>query len=100
VKYGALSNDTGRVSLSWVVEPPDGTAPGGRCCFTWKEQGGPPAEPPATRGFGSQLVERSLGGKPATFDFRPSGLVCTFEAPLPLHEPAQEKAGEGSPAPA
>ena len=116
VKYGALSNETGRVSLAWHIEPPDSGAPGGRCCFTWMEEGGPPAEAPATRGFGSQLVERSLGGRPATFDFRPSGLVCTFEASLPEREPAQEsaeesaqepgqvpgqqKAGEGTPAPA
>jgi PAS domain S-box-containing protein len=81
VKYGALSNDSGCVSLTWQVAP--GDPPMLR--LEWREEGGPPVAPPARRGFGSILLERSLthdlDGK-VTTDFRRKGLVCTIEAPL------------------
>ena len=82
VKYGALSNDSGRLRLDWKRiegEPP-------RLLLTWTESGGPPVEKPERRGFGSVLLERSLqqdlGGK-VTLDYRPAGLVCTIETPFP-----------------
>nr|WP_281024468.1 PAS domain-containing protein [Methylorubrum zatmanii] len=50
-KYGALSNETGRVAMSWRVED-------GAFAFEWVEAGGPPVAPPGTRGFGSKLIER------------------------------------------
>ena len=100
MKYGALSNDTGRVKLTWRLQPAGGAAQPQACVFCWEEQGGPPCEPPTTRGFGSQLVERSLGGRPAEFDYRKTGLVCTFEVPMPAREPEHDEAGEDVPAPA
>ena len=50
-KYGALSNETGRVAMAWRVED-------GAFAFDWIETGGPPVTPPASRGFGSKLIER------------------------------------------
>ncbi|MGW5837841.1 PAS domain-containing protein [Methylorubrum extorquens] len=50
-KYGALSNETGRVAMSWRVED-------GAFAFEWIEAGGPPVASPETRGFGSKLIER------------------------------------------
>lgn len=51
----------------------------------WSESGGPPVEPPSTKGYGSRLinasVERLLGGA-ATFDWRREGLHCTLSVPL------------------
>jgi two-component sensor histidine kinase len=42
--------------------------------------------PPTRRGFGSLLLERSLAhdleGK-VSMDFKPDGLVCSIDAPLP-----------------
>ncbi|WP_417308693.1 sensor histidine kinase [Devosia sp.] len=51
-KYGALSNDTGRVRLSWAVDADSGFT------MEWREQGGPPVAPPTRNGFGSQLMRR------------------------------------------
>ncbi|WP_347303507.1 HWE histidine kinase domain-containing protein [Croceibacterium sp. TMG7-5b_MA50] len=82
VKYGALSNDRGRVSIRWKQEPPGG----GRLRFTWVESDGPPVTAPTTRGFGSRLIERALAaelGSPVAMDFRPEGLICMIEAILP-----------------
>ena len=58
-KYGALSVDTGVISLSWSVEP-DGDD---RRILSlhWRERGGPPVPIPTKRGFGSVLLERILG---------------------------------------
>jgi PAS domain S-box-containing protein len=82
VKYGALSNDTGIVTLSWTV---DGDGTDAAFSLKWREQGGPPLTPPQRRGFGSTLIERSLrshfGGKAAT-DYRSDGLVFELQARL------------------
>ncbi|MVO78509.1 PAS domain S-box protein [Sphingomonas sp. MAH-20] len=82
VKYGALSNGGGRVDIEWSVH--DGAGP--RLRLVWREQGGPPVAPPATRGFGSRMIERALaaelGGK-VELQFLPEGLRCLIEASLP-----------------
>jgi two-component sensor histidine kinase len=76
-KYGALSNETGRVTLEWEIIA---DAPKPRLRLIWAEIGGPPVTTPVQRGFGSRLIERSardqLGGE-ATVDFLPRGVVCT-----------------------
>src|SRR5205823_8786105 len=76
-KYGALSNDTGTVTVDWEIIAADGEP---KLRLVWTEAGGPPVAAPAQRGFGSQLIERSvrdqLGGE-ATADFLPGGLVYT-----------------------
>lgn len=83
-KYGALSNETGHVDLSWAVGPgPDGAAP--RFALTWTEINGPPVRPPARRGFGTLMIERSLRSYfrgTATLDYIPSGLRFELESPL------------------
>jgi PAS domain S-box-containing protein len=82
IKYGALSNETGQVSIDWRIL--DGIE--GRCLtLRWRESGGPPVEPPARKGFGSRLIERGLAAElsgVAQMDYDRSGLVCTVEAPL------------------
>lgn len=81
-KYGALSNETGRVTLEWEVIA-DTPKPWLR--LIWTEIGGPPVTAPVRRGFGSRLIERSardqLGGE-ATVDFLPRGVVCTVTCTL------------------
>ncbi len=76
-KYGALSNETGRVTLEWEVIA---DTPKPRLRLIWTEIGGPLVTAPVQRGFGSRLIERSardqLGGE-ATVDFLPRGVVCT-----------------------
>jgi two-component sensor histidine kinase len=81
-KYGALSNDSGTVTLDWeVLEEGDGR----KLRMIWTEAGGPHVSAPVQRGFGSRLIERSardqLGGE-ATVDFLPRGVVCTVTSAL------------------
>ena len=79
-KYGALSNDTGSVTLDWEIITEDQ-----KLRLTWAETGGPPVVAPVQRGFGSRLIERSardqLGGE-ATVDFLPRGVVYTLTCAL------------------
>ena len=79
-RYGALSNATGAVDVRWAILP-DGKA----LKFTWEERRGPPVTPPQRRGFGLRLIEhgmeREISGK-VTLDFRPEGLVCTWDMKL------------------
>lgn len=77
VKYGALSNDVGRINLRW-------TAQGGRIVMLeWRESGGPPVQAPARAGFGSRLLERGvpaeLGGR-AELAYPETGFVYRLSA--------------------
>jgi two-component sensor histidine kinase/ABC-type multidrug transport system ATPase subunit len=79
VKYGALSSDTGTVTIDWR-EQPDG-------CLTlaWRETGGPPAAEPVRKGFGTRLIESIVSGElGGTYEpsFREQGFSCivTLEA--------------------
>ena len=82
-KYGALSSRTGTVSVQWSVEKA-GAEP--RLLLSWKEKGGPQVVMPERRGFGSRMIEGALaaelGGK-VSLDFRPDGLLCRIDAPVP-----------------
>lgn len=83
VKYGALSNETGHVRLSWTIV--DGSMPD-HLRFVWEEFDGPTVEPPTRTGFGSRMIERALAQEidgRAEIEFRPSGVVFTAQAPLP-----------------
>ncbi len=81
-KYGALSNDTGIVTLDWEIL---GEQRAPKLRLTWTETGGPPVVAPVQRGFGSRMIERSardqLGGE-ATVDFLPRGVVYTVTCAL------------------
>jgi PAS domain S-box-containing protein len=77
-KYGALSQDGGRVAIAWRREI-------GRLRLDWKEQGGPPVAEPPQRGFGSRLIEKGLEadfGGTARLLFEPDGLRCAIDASL------------------
>src|SRR5262245_46903005 len=78
VKYGALSNRSGHVRVSWelCVEPDQR-----RLCLTWQEKGGPPVKLPDRKGFGSLLIELTREGQ-TSVDFRPDGVSCLLELPL------------------
>jgi PAS domain S-box-containing protein len=77
-KYGALSVPEGRVEIRSTVN-------GQELQLTWTETGGPEVRPPATQGFGSVIVERSIAhelGGDAELHFEPSGLRCNMRIPL------------------
>ncbi|MET0743209.1 MAG: HWE histidine kinase domain-containing protein [Microvirga sp.] len=82
VKYGALSNASGRIEVRWEL---DGTNVPHRLSLTWEEGGGPPVQEPKRRGFGTRLIERSLAhelGGEVDIRFETSGVVCSVNAPL------------------
>jgi two-component sensor histidine kinase len=81
VKYGALSNDSGHVAVTWEVRGQDEDR---RLALEWRESGGPAAEAPSRKGFGSTLIDRALQQEQgrSCFDFRPEGVVCSLEFKL------------------
>lgn len=83
VKYGALSNEAGTVSIDWTLHPKDD---GRWLCFHWRERGGPPVVAPTRKGFGSRVIEQGLAheleGK-VELDYGPGGLVCMINIPAP-----------------
>ncbi len=75
VKHGALSVETGQVSITW-----EKTDPG--LVLRWQETGGPPVSPPSTRGFGLKLIAGGALPPPheVEVDFSPSGLTVLVKA--------------------
>ena len=75
VKYGALSNPGGRISVEWKASEP------ARLELRWKERGGPPVAQPERRGFGSRLIEQSLNSESGKtqVNYDPRGLECVIE---------------------
>lgn len=75
MKYGALSSDTGKVSLRWSVAQAEGER---RLEIEWRESGGPPVSNPSHKGFGTAIITRNpemaLRGK-VTLDYAPEGVV-------------------------
>ena len=78
-KYGALSNERGRIFIDWG--PSEANV---QLRLTWRETGGPTVTKPERSGFGTKLIESGadqIDGK-AVLDYRPEGLVCTIECPM------------------
>ncbi|SFS11944.1 sensor histidine kinase [Sphingomonas jatrophae] len=77
VKYGALSNDQGTITIS--------TAAAGQATeIVWREDGGPTVVPPEKMGFGQTVIARGLGqsaAQPTQVSFRPEGLECRMFVP-------------------
>jgi len=80
IKYGALSNDAGRVNVAWSFDP----EADGMFHLFWRESGGPSVRPPSTHGFGSRLIKGvvagELGGE-VDLKFEPEGLHVAVSAP-------------------
>lgn len=86
-KYGALSNEAGRVSLDWDRIAEDGAD---RLNLRWEERDGPAVSIPSRQGFGSRLITgglaRELGGD-VKLEYPPTGVVCTINAELARPSP-------------
>ena len=80
-KYGALSNDAGRVRISWhLAKASDGKQD---LNFVWRESGGPVVFEPKTKGFGSRLISRVLAADfsgEVRIIYPSGGVVCTLVA--------------------
>ena len=79
-KYGALSDEQGRVTLALERDEAEGIAR-----FTWIESGGPETQEPGAGGFGSQLMDMSITGQlrgRLERKWLPEGLVVEIEVPF------------------
>ena len=88
LKYGALSNDNGRITLHWTAKPAEN---GTRLDIVWSEEGGPPVKPPDHEGFGSRLIAsltQQMNGDAET-SYRPEGIVCTMRLIAPANDPRE-----------
>ncbi|WP_407118898.1 CheR family methyltransferase [Bradyrhizobium sp. LMG 9283] len=82
LKYGALSQPAGRIEINWrfdeAIEPAE-------LVFEWRERGGPQVKPPPRKGFGTELLERTLAFElkgQTTMAFNSVGLQCTITIPV------------------
>jgi light-regulated signal transduction histidine kinase (bacteriophytochrome) len=77
-KYGSLSRQGGKLSVSWSVDP------FGACDILWSESNGPVVHAPSRQGFGTVLIDRSipfdLGGE-SNVEYKPEGISASFRIP-------------------
>jgi PAS domain S-box-containing protein len=80
-KYGALSVPQGRLAVSWEMRRNGGQ----NLLLRWAESNGPMVRAPTARGFGSTLIEHTLRGHggEASLHYRPDGVTCDINLPLP-----------------
>jgi two-component sensor histidine kinase len=77
IKYGALSNGSGEVSVAWDIV-------GDELRLCWRESGGPLVGQAGPAGFGTRIVTRNLAAEfkgAVDLQLWPSGLVMTLTAP-------------------
>ena len=78
VKYGALSNERGKVDLTWNYHL-------GKLHIAWKEKGGPIVEKPTRHGFGTTLIQEALAyefNADCSLNFAPEGVEGNFIIPV------------------
>jgi len=81
-KYGALSNSTGQVHITWSI---DGSEQNRTLAFRWQERGGPPVKRPTGKGFGSAVLEHvkaTYSEAPSRIEFDPDGVRYEFTSQL------------------
>ncbi|MBU2531572.1 MAG: PAS domain S-box protein, partial [Alphaproteobacteria bacterium] len=81
LKYGALSDNKGKVLVDWARRGNDGTC---YLEFTWQERGGPEVHEPSRNGFGRTVIERmaayAVGGE-VELRYDPNGVSWSLTAP-------------------
>ncbi len=81
-KYGALSNATGGVHISWSTAPSNGSR---LLTFCGQEQGGPPVSPAPQKGFASAVLEQVMTEHfdvSPRIDFRVGGVRYALDGDL------------------
>jgi two-component sensor histidine kinase len=84
-KFGALSVPTGRVDITWTLDPQTQ-----RVHLTWTEKNGPAVHAPEKRSFGTRLIEtlgKELKGD-VKLTYWPAGFVYAIDVPLASLRPA------------
>jgi PAS domain S-box-containing protein len=83
-KYGALSNDRGRIEVTIDVAPGNAERQP-QLQVAWTESGGPELQQPDHSGFGTALLERAFAShehSEVTREFRPEGMHLSLQVPL------------------
>ncbi|RHW18195.1 GAF domain-containing protein [Sphingomonas gilva] len=88
VKYGALSQPSGRLSVKWSVTSDDSP----RLMFDWRESGVrmPAGDTPPRHGYGRELIEHALPYQleaETQFEFTGDGVHCAVVIPLAILKP-------------
>ncbi|MCI3953789.1 MAG: sensor histidine kinase [Burkholderiales bacterium] len=80
-KHGALTSAGGTVAVRWsLLDKATPTA----IEFSWQERGGPPAQQPTHRGFGSLLLKSAVASvSPPRFEYSLEGFAYSLNATLP-----------------
>jgi two-component sensor histidine kinase len=86
-KYGALSNGSGKVGVSWTIASQGNN---NKLKFKWQESGGPLVVVPTRHGFGTTLIKATFPY--AWFDYAVEGLCCEIDHPLGPGEHDQTEA--------
>lgn len=74
VKYGALSDASGLVSIGWEIKAD------GKCLvLDWRESGGPPVSSPSHKGLGTILLRKQNGLEDLKLEYLPDGVQCTIQ---------------------
>ena len=79
-KYGALSNEVGKVNVTWTIDNAASVLD-----VRWVEEGGPPVVTPTRRGFGRIVIERNVARSleaEVNLEFAPEGFRASFRIPL------------------
>ncbi|MGC2042568.1 MAG: sensor histidine kinase, partial [Pseudolabrys sp.] len=83
VKYGALSDPNGHVSVNWDRQHGEDAA--ARVRIEWRETGGPAVVRPSSLGYGTslirELIPHELGGM-VDLTFAPNGVCCKIDIPI------------------
>jgi PAS domain S-box-containing protein len=85
VKYGALSQPTGKLEVTWELKARKPTA---EVALQWRESGVsmPTVGPPKRKGYGSELIERALPyqlSAKTQLEFGSDGVRCAIVVPVP-----------------
>ncbi len=82
VKYGALSDIAGVLTVKWRLAYEEGRS---MLHIEWAESNGPPVAEPKREGFGTRLLNKALpaqAGAQVTLNFAPGGLRADISMPL------------------
>jgi two-component sensor histidine kinase len=73
LKYGALSNSSGTINVSWRPS----SLSTDLIDFRWQEKDGPSVAAPTRKGFGTSLLRAAFSD--IKLDYSPTGLICEFQ---------------------
>jgi PAS domain S-box-containing protein len=81
-KYGALSAGSGELTIAWTLMP---QGPDAVLALSWAERNGPKVVRPQRTGFGTTLINYTIGYEldgEVTLDYPEDGLLCALRFPV------------------